>query len=310
MPSIPLTPSGPDLLETLPDMEILHKSSDKSETDELTCHICLVDFHTPPTPEAPVKIPKCGHIFGKDCLHKWLGAQGQTKNLCPSCRGPISSRPIVRFPSPIVQLPPRIVRLPPRQAHIYDSNSDSNWIAELEAWTFSSHENNDPNLSIMLSELTVRTLSPARTDPNSLFFHAEAKAWATRAEHLWEDLICGLLAWLWADDITAEKWLCGPLGVLVMMLRFASVGKWYEFRRRYGDLRASGGWLREYVPHEYVELCALLDGDVVLSGIGGHAFLCRDRLPWFRAEGFKQQIRASRVRLLRRLRAARRGREG
>ncbi|KAL8660270.1 MAG: hypothetical protein Q9202_006730, partial [Teloschistes flavicans] len=55
------------------------------EVDQPDCPICICPYGSLPSSELPVKIPECGHIFGRDCIAKWLG---QHSNTCPLCRAP------------------------------------------------------------------------------------------------------------------------------------------------------------------------------------------------------------------------------
>jgi hypothetical protein len=61
------------------------KSVDLSSLDENSrvCSICMEPFGSTGPPEDPCKV-SCvpGHIFGSDCIRKWLA----TKRTCPMCR--------------------------------------------------------------------------------------------------------------------------------------------------------------------------------------------------------------------------------
>ncbi|KAL5624901.1 hypothetical protein BROUX41_004961 [Berkeleyomyces rouxiae] len=52
---------------------------------EQMCTICYSDYaedRAEGDPERPLRIPKCGHVFGDSCLTQWLSSS----NICPYCR--------------------------------------------------------------------------------------------------------------------------------------------------------------------------------------------------------------------------------
>ena len=59
------------------------------------CIICYNDFGTP-TPEgineAPLRLPKCKHVFGDHCIKKWF----EESDSCPYCRDKVPSEPQAR----------------------------------------------------------------------------------------------------------------------------------------------------------------------------------------------------------------------
>lgn len=63
------------------------------EPDDRTCSICketlqpALSFHSSREPEPPVKLARCGHIFGVRCIYRWLMHEGT----CPMCRREILS---------------------------------------------------------------------------------------------------------------------------------------------------------------------------------------------------------------------------
>ncbi|KAF7555626.1 hypothetical protein G7046_g6515 [Stylonectria norvegica] len=64
---------------------------DLSETDK-TCVICYNDYgaETPEgNREAPVRLPKCRHVFGNCCIKTWL----EDSDSCPYCRDKLHSEP-------------------------------------------------------------------------------------------------------------------------------------------------------------------------------------------------------------------------
>ncbi|KAI4237740.1 MAG: hypothetical protein LQ352_007921 [Teloschistes flavicans] len=56
------------------------------EVDQPDCPICICPYGSLPSSELPVKIPGCGHIFGRKCIAQWLGRHSNT---CPLCRAPV-----------------------------------------------------------------------------------------------------------------------------------------------------------------------------------------------------------------------------
>ncbi|KAM5383608.1 hypothetical protein ACJZ2D_001845 [Fusarium nematophilum] len=67
------------------------KIEDLSEADR-NCVICYNDYGVK-TPEgfceAPLRLPKCGHIFGDHCIKKWF----EDSDSCPYCRDKLPSEP-------------------------------------------------------------------------------------------------------------------------------------------------------------------------------------------------------------------------
>ncbi|KAJ4326579.1 hypothetical protein N0V84_003009 [Fusarium piperis] len=67
------------------------KIEDVPEGDR-SCVICYNDYGVE-TPEgiceAPLRLPKCGHIFGDHCIKKWL----EESDSCPYCRDKLHSEP-------------------------------------------------------------------------------------------------------------------------------------------------------------------------------------------------------------------------
>ncbi|KAK9421022.1 hypothetical protein SUNI508_06167 [Seiridium unicorne] len=72
---------------------------------ERTCIICYNDFGAE-TPEgineAPLRLPKCQHVFGDHCIKKWFAESDS----CPYCRDKLPSEPQHRHPHPeaVIQL--------------------------------------------------------------------------------------------------------------------------------------------------------------------------------------------------------------
>ncbi|KAI7929864.1 hypothetical protein M0657_002011 [Pyricularia oryzae] len=61
---------------------------------ERTCVICYNDFGVPSPEgisEAPLRLPKCKHVFGDHCIKKWL----QDSDTCPYCRDKLPSESVV-----------------------------------------------------------------------------------------------------------------------------------------------------------------------------------------------------------------------
>jgi hypothetical protein len=58
------------------------------------CIICYNDFGVASPEgvnEAPLKLPKCGHVFGDHCIKKWF----EESDSCPYCRDKVHSEPAV-----------------------------------------------------------------------------------------------------------------------------------------------------------------------------------------------------------------------
>lgn len=57
------------------------------------CVICYNEFGIPNPEninEAPLRLPKCKHIFGDHCIKKWF----EESDSCPYCRDKVHSDPI------------------------------------------------------------------------------------------------------------------------------------------------------------------------------------------------------------------------
>ncbi|KAI0011283.1 hypothetical protein F4779DRAFT_237371 [Xylariaceae sp. FL0662B] len=71
--------------------------SDLPESEK-TCVICYNDFGVE-TPEgineAPLRLPKCKHVFGDHCIKKWF----EESDSCPYCRDKVPSEPQYRHSS-------------------------------------------------------------------------------------------------------------------------------------------------------------------------------------------------------------------
>lgn len=58
----------------------------------IACVICYNEYgvETPEgTREAPVRLPKCKHVFGDHCIKKWF----EDSDSCPYCRDKLQSEP-------------------------------------------------------------------------------------------------------------------------------------------------------------------------------------------------------------------------
>jgi hypothetical protein len=75
-------------IESLLSVEI----SELSES-ERTCVICYNDFgveNPEGINEAPLRLPKCKHVFGDHCIKKWF----EESDSCPYCRDKVPSEPL------------------------------------------------------------------------------------------------------------------------------------------------------------------------------------------------------------------------
>jgi hypothetical protein len=72
-----------------------------------SCAVCYEDYAEGDTLTSP---DKCGHVFHKACLDKWL----EQKNECPTCRGAISTTPATpATPTPAITTIPTQPRSTP-----------------------------------------------------------------------------------------------------------------------------------------------------------------------------------------------------
>ena len=90
-----LTPSVFSLQDEIRHyLQSLSTPSAEEITADDTCHICLEKYGqstTTSAAEKPLRLP-CGHVFGNECLAKYLVADnddGFKNSACPLCRGPI-----------------------------------------------------------------------------------------------------------------------------------------------------------------------------------------------------------------------------
>ena len=59
------------------------------------CVICYNEFGVPNPEginEAPLRLPRCKHVFGDHCIKKWF----EESDSCPYCRDKVPSEPRVR----------------------------------------------------------------------------------------------------------------------------------------------------------------------------------------------------------------------
>ena len=61
-------------------------SVDGVADDDKICNICQEIYLQGPSPEYPLRLPSCKHVFGRDCIVAWIN---ENKNTCPHCRKPI-----------------------------------------------------------------------------------------------------------------------------------------------------------------------------------------------------------------------------
>lgn len=90
------------------------QSVDKSELSEedKNCCICYNEFgvtNAEGISEAPLRLPKCKHIFGDYCIKKWF----EEKDTCPYCRDKVPSERYVwpgeGIPSFLREAPPNVI---------------------------------------------------------------------------------------------------------------------------------------------------------------------------------------------------------
>lgn len=75
--------------------------------NDMLCTICSEPFLRGDNPEIPVRL-HCGHIFGMNCILKWLSPVSRNgNNSCPNCRKPIfDDWDKMNFPPPQRRAPP------------------------------------------------------------------------------------------------------------------------------------------------------------------------------------------------------------
>ncbi|KAF2003081.1 hypothetical protein P154DRAFT_573481 [Amniculicola lignicola CBS 123094] len=60
---------------------LISVSIDSIPADDSKCSICHEEWSTD---DSPVRIPTCRHVFGRDCLLKWIGSTSSLQsNTCP-----------------------------------------------------------------------------------------------------------------------------------------------------------------------------------------------------------------------------------
>ena len=59
--------------------------------DDTCCNICLDAYHVDKAKDSPLKLPNCGHIFGRECVESWIDKNKHFPS-CPMCRAPIFDR--------------------------------------------------------------------------------------------------------------------------------------------------------------------------------------------------------------------------
>ena len=60
------------------------------DKDDAICTLCFEPFLFGKNPEIPIKLKGCGHIFGMNCILKWLSPFARKgHNSCPECREPV-----------------------------------------------------------------------------------------------------------------------------------------------------------------------------------------------------------------------------
>lgn len=99
MDSIPIDTTIPTphsaVTKFVSDLPILDTASLRDE--QKTCHICMESFTSEFVQDLPILLP-CGHIFGKNCVVKWLTSDGdKSPRSCPMCRAELL--PQLQLPS-------------------------------------------------------------------------------------------------------------------------------------------------------------------------------------------------------------------
>ena len=101
MNSIPFETTTPTLQSTVTKFvsDLPNPKMTDLRDEQKTCHICMEPFTDGVLKELPVLLP-CGHIFGKDCMIKWLSSNGdKSPRSCPMCRAEL----LPQLPSPSLE---------------------------------------------------------------------------------------------------------------------------------------------------------------------------------------------------------------
>ena len=77
---------------------ICDKTWTSANSNPPDCVICYNDFGVPNPEginEAPLRLPKCRHVFGDHCIKKWF----EESDSCPYCRDKLQSEPAFHHPT-------------------------------------------------------------------------------------------------------------------------------------------------------------------------------------------------------------------
>jgi hypothetical protein len=77
-------------LNTMAQTEIPQKFSSSTHSFDYECALCMELFDEE---HAAVTLDNCRHIFGKECLMRWINSKNARRNKCPTCRAVLFNGP-------------------------------------------------------------------------------------------------------------------------------------------------------------------------------------------------------------------------
>lgn len=100
------------------------------------CIICYNDFgveNPEGINEAPLRLPKCKHVFGDHCIKKWLGESDS----CPYCRDKVPSEPQYKGSQTIREYLSRAAAIPIHRSNFRQHPPDHRYVHIFyRGWTF------------------------------------------------------------------------------------------------------------------------------------------------------------------------------